>query len=124
MGTALVVTNDYSLPPLKASYLSRTLSATSLATLVAMLIALGAGFFLARLITRPLRELTDAAHAMAAGNMDRQVQVRSQDELGELALAFNQMSAERKKFEAALLEAKDEAEKKPPTRPRAPSWRI
>jgi len=44
--------------------------------------------------TRPLRELTAASRAMARGDLEQSVTVRSQDELGELALAFNQMSAE------------------------------
>jgi two-component system sensor histidine kinase BaeS len=50
--------------------------------------------FLARSLTRPLRELTAATREMARGKLGQQVPVRSQDELGELALAFNQMSSD------------------------------
>jgi len=41
---------------------------------------------------RPLRDLTLALRAMQQGNLEQQVPVRSQDELGELTRAFNHMS--------------------------------
>jgi signal transduction histidine kinase len=49
---------------------------------------------LARTITRPVRELTAASHAMARGQLKQEVPVRSKDELGELSLTFNQMSSD------------------------------
>jgi signal transduction histidine kinase len=58
------------------------------------MIALLLGLLLARTLTRPLRELTAATQALAQGDLEQEVTVRSQDELGELAVAFNQMSAE------------------------------
>jgi signal transduction histidine kinase len=48
--------------------------------------------FLARGLTAPLREMAAAANAMASGDHGRQVSVR--DEVGDLARAFNRMSAE------------------------------
>ncbi len=62
--------------------------------LVGAVIALFLGIFLSRTITRPIRELTQATHAISEGDLSQQVQVRTNDELGELALAFNKMSAE------------------------------
>ncbi len=56
--------------------------------------ALVLGALMARSLTRPLRELTLASRTMASGELGRQVTVRSRDELGELAMAFNQMSAD------------------------------
>jgi signal transduction histidine kinase len=50
--------------------------------------------FLARCMTSPLREMADAARAMAKGNYDRRVSATSRDEVGELARAFNKMAAE------------------------------
>jgi signal transduction histidine kinase len=44
--------------------------------------------------TRPLREMTAAARAMARGDYTRRVRATSRDEVGELAHAFNQMSAD------------------------------
>jgi signal transduction histidine kinase len=50
--------------------------------------------FLANGMTSPLREMTAAARAMAQGDYSRRVRATSQDEVGELAVAFNQMAAD------------------------------
>ena len=44
--------------------------------------------------TVPLREMTDAARAMARGDYTRRVRATSRDEIGELATAFNLMAAD------------------------------
>ena len=62
--------------------------------LIGAVIALVLGIFLSRTLTRPIRELTEATHAVSEGNLSQQVPVRSSDELGELAQAFNKMSSE------------------------------
>src|SRR5687768_15289341 len=62
--------------------------------LMAAIIALLLGVFLSRTLTRPIRELTRATQAVSEGDLSQQVPVRSNDELGELAIAFNKMSAE------------------------------
>jgi GAF domain-containing protein/HAMP domain-containing protein len=49
-----------------------------------------------RSITRPLQIITTSAKEMAAGNLDQSVPVESQDEIGQMAAAFNQMAAELK----------------------------
>jgi signal transduction histidine kinase len=78
--------------PLEEQYLARTNQAVLIAAGGATVIALGVGIFLARTLTRPLRELTSAILAMGQGDLAQTVPVRSQDELGRLARAFNQMS--------------------------------
>jgi signal transduction histidine kinase len=50
-------------------------------------------FLLSRTLTRPIRELTAATHAVSAGQLKQDVPVRSHDELGELAASFNRMNA-------------------------------
>nr|WP_296066799.1 HAMP domain-containing sensor histidine kinase [uncultured Actinoplanes sp.] len=50
--------------------------------------------FLAHGMTSPLREMTAAARAMAQGDYTRRVRSTSKDEVGELAIAFNQMAAD------------------------------
>jgi signal transduction histidine kinase len=57
-------------------------------------VALILGIVLARTLTRPLRELTAATRAVAEGDLELQVPVRSHDELGQLAASFNQMNTE------------------------------
>lgn len=63
-------------------------------SLVATVVALALGALLARSLTRPLRELTAATQAVAQGELAQQIPVRSNDELGQLAMSFNRMSAE------------------------------
>ena len=62
--------------------------------LIGAVIALVLGVLLSRTLTRPIRELTQATHALSEGDLSQQVPVRSNDELGELAQAFNRMSSE------------------------------
>lgn len=64
------------------------------ASLAAAGLALGLGLLLSRTLTQPIRELTAATKAVAQGDLGQTVEVRSQDELGELALSFNQMSTD------------------------------
>jgi signal transduction histidine kinase len=80
--------------PEELIYVERTNRALLLGSLGAVLVALMIGLFLARKMTAPLRALTEAAGRMAAGDLEQEVPVRSRDELGRLAVAFNQMSRE------------------------------
>jgi two-component system sensor histidine kinase BaeS len=64
------------------------------ASLGAVFVSLLLGVFLARTLTRTVRELTVATRKVAKGDLEQQVPVRSKDELGELAASFNQMSAD------------------------------
>jgi signal transduction histidine kinase len=60
----------------------------------AICVALLTSQVLAHGMTSPLREMTAAARAMARGDYTRRVRATSRDEVGELALAFNQMAAD------------------------------
>lgn len=59
---------------------------------VAVLAVLAAILY-ARTITRPLANLTKAAHILASGDYNAQVTTRSYSELDELAQTFNEMAA-------------------------------
>ena len=75
-------------------YVDAVNRALLIAALAGMLLALLLGIWLARTLTRPVNELTTATRAMARGQLEQQVPVRSSDELGELAVSFNQMSTD------------------------------
>lgn len=75
-------------------FLNRMRQALIWGALGATIVALLLGIFLARNISRPVRELTGATKQVASGDLGIQVPVRTQDELGELAASFNQMSAD------------------------------
>ena len=77
-----------------SAFLNQLTTTLLLSALGASLLALLLGAVLAQTLTRPLRELTTATKAVAAGDLDQKVPVRSKDELGELADSFNVMSAE------------------------------
>lgn len=80
--------------PRELEFIERTNRTLFYGALIGAVIALFLGIFLSRTITRPIRELTRATHAISEGDLSQQVTVRTNDELGELARAFNKMSAE------------------------------
>ena len=93
VGRALLAGAPPPREPVEQTYVAHTDRALVGAGLAAIVIALLLGAVLARTLTRPLRELTRATEALAQGDLEQQVSIRSQDELGELASSFNQMSA-------------------------------
>lgn len=78
----------------EATLLANVQRATLWSAVGAAGLALVAGAFLAHTITRPVRDLTRATQALARGELDQQVPVRTNDEIGELAMSFNRMSAD------------------------------
>ncbi len=56
-----------------------------------LLLSLLAAFLIARSVTRPVRALVQAARGVERGDYNIALDVRQQDELGELATAFNRM---------------------------------
>jgi signal transduction histidine kinase len=71
--------------------------------LVAGLLAAGISLvvarWLARGMTQPLRDMASAARRMETGDYTTRVHTRSRDEVGQLAAAFNRMSAELQNLE-------------------------
>ena len=56
-------------------------------------------------VTRPVEQLAEAARQVAAGNWDARVEVESEDEVGELAEAFNRMTRELIEHRERLVQA-------------------
>ncbi|MEU4379103.1 diguanylate cyclase [Micromonospora echinofusca] len=78
------------------------------AVLVATLLALVVAWRLARVTTRPLVELAGAVDRVARGDLTARVPVRSRDEIGRLAGAFNRMTRETGTYVAALTSSRDQ----------------
>jgi signal transduction histidine kinase len=70
-----------------------------LAALAAGLVALGMAGALAYNLVHPIQQVTDAAGAVAQGDLSRRVTVTSKDEVGKLAVAFNAMASDLEKAE-------------------------
>jgi methyl-accepting chemotaxis protein len=65
--------------------------------LISFFLAIIAGLYLSRRITEPIIRLRDAAIRIGSGDMDTKIRVKTKDEVGELAAAFNQMADDLKK---------------------------
>jgi signal transduction histidine kinase len=70
-----------------------------LAGAIAAFIALFLARILARGMTQPLRDMAQAARQMSRGDYRASVAVRSRDEVGQLARAFNRMAGEMQGLE-------------------------
>ncbi|HEX5612741.1 MAG TPA: ATP-binding protein, partial [Burkholderiales bacterium] len=77
--------------------------ARSGALLVAgLLLSILAGLVFAKRMTNPIRALQDGAAAIGAGDLNQRIDVRTGDELQQLAEQFNKMAAELKESYAGL----------------------
>ena len=92
VGTLIVLshTSDIATPPM--DFLRAINRSTWLAGLAAGGLALVLGLLLFSQIVSPVRAVTNAARRIAIGELDQRVPVTSQDEIGQLANAFNQMA--------------------------------
>ncbi len=59
--------------------------------LIAAVVAMGLGFFIARMISQPIKELVGAADKIAVGDVEVTVAAKRRDEIGELIGAFGRM---------------------------------
>jgi nitrogen fixation/metabolism regulation signal transduction histidine kinase len=72
---------------------------------VALLLSIAFSSWMSARVTRPVAQLAAASREVAAGNWDTQLQVQSQDELGEMAEAFNRMTRELSDQRERLVQA-------------------
>lgn len=66
------------------------------ATLIALSITVLLGFIIASSITEPIRDVTKKAEKMAKGDFEQLVEVKSDDEIGQLASMFNYLTLKLK----------------------------
>jgi signal transduction histidine kinase len=60
--------------------------------IIAVAVAMGISFFLARAITRPIRNLVHATEQISRGSFPSGIEITSRDEIGTLSESFNSMS--------------------------------
>jgi len=72
--------------------------------MVGLGMAVVGGLVLSRMIGRPIKLLADGARAVGEGNFDHRIELRSRDEFGELAHAFNQMAAKLRAYDELNVE--------------------
>jgi signal transduction histidine kinase len=94
MGTLLNAPLRPRFNPAENMFLQRTTEALIYTVLGAILVALIIGIPLARTLIRPLQALTQAVQNITQGELEQEVRVSSNDEIGKLGLAFNKMSHE------------------------------
>ena len=95
VGTLLMGSRQpFASDPRALEFVQRNTQLLIYSSIGAMLVALLLGIFISRTLTRPIRELTTATHAISEGDLNQQVSIHSNDEIGDLARAFNKMSAE------------------------------
>jgi len=82
-----------------------SLSAFGISLVVVALLVAGVGWYLVRTILGPIRAMTEVAHAIGgSGQLDRNVPVFGRDELARLAVAFNTMTQELRKYRRSNLD--------------------
>ncbi len=84
-----------------------------------LLSGIAVSYLVARLVTRPLRRLAETARAVGRGDLSQEVAVPTDDEVGRLAVAFNEMTGqlkekelERSRLLEQLLSAQEEERKR------------
>ncbi len=79
------------------------------ATLFALSVVVAGTVLVARRTTQPIRALKEQTERIAAGDLDARVDVRTRDELGDLAQSFNHMTRELSESRRRLVKAEKDA---------------
>jgi two-component system sensor histidine kinase BaeS len=74
------------------AFLNAVRNSLWIAALVAILTGVALGYFFSRLISGPMRQLTLAARKVATGDFSQRVSTKTDDEIGEVSVAFNTMA--------------------------------
>ena len=77
-----------------------------IAMAIAAALVILAAWFITRLITRPIRELTKVSREIASGQLNQKISVSTKDESGQLAHAFNEMASKLKDMMATVTDDK------------------
>jgi two-component system NtrC family sensor kinase len=69
---------------------------------IGFFLIVGISYLITRSITRPLSEMVEVTQAIATGDLDHRIKLKSKDEIGRLGLSFNRMVASLRKMRAEL----------------------
>jgi len=83
-----------------AADMNNTIRSLALLMIAAIAVAIYASMRLSRGLFDPLTSLATSIQQVGEGNLDQQIPVLSQDELGVLATSFNRMAAQLKQYRA------------------------
>jgi methyl-accepting chemotaxis protein len=99
--------------PVQEAYQSVTqgIIISALIMLLSLFLAIVAGTYLSRRITKPIIRLRDASVKIGEGKLDTQIEIVSKNEIGDLARAFSQMIEDLKKSRAKLEQYSKDLEK-------------
>lgn len=87
MGSSVALESD-----LQASFMDSVNEVMVVAVAAATIAAFLMSWFVSQRIVEPVRQMRHVSQLIARGDYHKRIQVVSQDELGELAVAFNQMA--------------------------------
>jgi signal transduction histidine kinase len=91
-------------PMASAYYDMRSLETNSLIFIIAgIILTVLVGIFFARSIERPIKQLTLGTEAVARGELGYHIAISATDEIGKLAVAFNQMTKDLRDSQERLI---------------------
>ncbi|HMA62474.1 MAG TPA: ATP-binding protein [bacterium] len=93
---------------------TKAIYSTLIFSSIAILTAIIFGLYIAGVIIKPVKKLTNSVRKVAAGELDQAIEVTTKDEIGRLAEEFNIMTRKLKEYEklnvSKLLEEKKKSE--------------
>jgi PAS domain S-box-containing protein len=72
------------------------------AIVISVIVAIMIGTFVSRAISKPITKLRDAAGEMGRGHLDARAEIKSRDEIGQLATSFNKMGEDLRRYHKHL----------------------
>jgi len=86
----------------------QTIMMVIIASILSLLVGILAGVFVARGITRPVKEMQALMQRMARGDLTVRGQVKTKDEIGQMVAEFNDMAKEQSRIMSIVRSSSDE----------------
>jgi len=88
-----------------ATHLATSSTLTIFSVIAAILAGVVVGFFITRAITLPLKQAVEMVQQVSTGDLTLQLEVKSQDEIGQMVMAVNEMIGNLRKTVGAIATA-------------------